>query len=211
LFTYTFQPLIHLKMRKNISFVCLYLLLPVLLSACVVGSGIVHTSAISVPGAKPASYTTYAWYQDQPVAPAAYEDKFNGALDKYIRQAVEEELQQRGYKKVNAATKPDVLLAYDVSVSVPEEKDKPENFAPGFGYSYGYMSGYRYHYKDAGLPGYRPVDLFKEGTLLIDMVNPTTDALVWRGWSEGAISNFQAGYNKVQQQVTEVLGKLPQR
>lgn len=198
-------------MRKELSFVCLYLLLPVLLSACVVASGIVHTNAISAAGAKPAKYTTYAWYQEQPVAPAAYDEGFNADLDKSIRQAVEEELQQRGYKKVAATAKPDVLLAYDVSVSVPEEKDKPENFAPGFGYSYGYMSGYRYHYKDAGLPGYRPVDLFKEGTLIIDMVNPATGALVWRGWSEGAISNFKAGYNKVQQQVTEVLSKLPRR
>lgn len=197
-------------MRKNVFFACLYLLLPVLLSACVVASGVVHTNAIFAPGAKLAKYTTYAWYQEQPVAPAAYEEGYSGSLNKNIRQAIEKELQQRGYKKVDAAAKPDVLLAYDVSVSVPEEKDKPENFAPGFGYSYGYMSGFRYRYKDAGLPGYRPVDLFKEGTLIIDMVNPTTDALVWRGWTEGSISNFKAGYRKVQQQVADVLDKLPQ-
>ena len=149
---------------------------------------------------------TYAWYQNPPAAAAEYEKGYKAGLDENIRRAVEAELAEKGWQKVEQ--NPDVLVAYDVSVSVPLEKDKPENFAPGFGYSYGYMSGYRYNYGNAGLPGYRNVDLFKEGTLIIDLVSPKTDQLVWRGWSEGAISNFNAGYNKVQQQVAEVLGSL---
>ncbi|WP_347158792.1 DUF4136 domain-containing protein [Pontibacter chitinilyticus] len=196
-------------MRRKLPFTLLYLLFAVLLNACVATSGPAHTTAISAPGAKLAKYTTYAWYQDPPPTPAAYDPGFTAGLDKNIRQAVEEELKQRGMQKVATTANPDVLLAYDVSVSVPVEKDKPANFAPGFGYSYGYMSGYRYRYSDGGLPGYRPVDLFKEGTLLVDMINPDTNKLVWRGWSEGAVTNFRSNYNKVKQLVTEVLQKLP--
>ncbi|WP_242919095.1 DUF4136 domain-containing protein [Pontibacter liquoris] len=195
-------------MKRKIPFAWLYLLLPFLVSACMVASGIAHTNAISAPGAKPAKYTTYAWYQEQPPAQATYDKGFSPSLDQHIRHAVMEELQQRGYKQVPVTENPDVLLAYDVSVQVPVEKDKPENFASGFGYSYAYMAGYRYHYNDGGLPGYRPVDLFKEGTLIIDMINPKTNALVWRGWSEGAVTNFKAGYGSVKKLVAEVLGKL---
>jgi hypothetical protein len=185
----------------------LYLLLPFLMGACVAASGVVHSNVITAPGARPAMYKTYAWLQNEPVAAAAYDKGFSGDLDKEIRQAVEEELAAKGFEKVTQ--NPDVLVAYDVSVSVPLEKDKPENFAEGFGYSYAYMSGYRYAYANAGLPGYRSVDLFKEGTLLLDFVDPETNTLVWRGWAEGAVSNFKAGYNKVHSLVEEVLQKLP--
>ncbi|PRY12041.1 uncharacterized protein DUF4136 [Pontibacter ummariensis] len=176
------------------------------LQSCVTTSASVGANTIQAPYVQTGSYKTFAWFQPDAMAPAAYEKGFGASLNKNLRRAIEEELQERGYQKVT--TNPDVLVAYDVSVSVPEEKDKPENFAPGFGYSYGYMSGYRYDYKQPGMPGYRSVDLFKEGTLIIDLINPRTNMLEWRGWAEGAINNFKAGYNKVHGQVEEVMEKL---
>ncbi|MEJ8801785.1 DUF4136 domain-containing protein [Pontibacter sp. H249] len=177
-----------------------------LLSACVVTSGIKNTSAIVAPGANTKLYRTYNWYQPAPAAPAAYDKGYKADLHEDVTQAIEAELQKKGYRKVN--DNPDVLLAYDISVPVPLEKDNPENFATGFGYSYGYMSGYRYDYTDAGLPGYRAVDLFKSGTLIIDMISPSTKQLVWRGWTEGAFNNFSVSSGKVQEEVSEILTKL---
>ncbi|GAB3195660.1 hypothetical protein ABID22_001561 [Pontibacter aydingkolensis] len=169
-------------------------------------SGIKNTSAIIAPGANTKLYRTYSWYQPAPAEVTSYDKGYRANLHENIVKAVEAELQEKGYKKV--AENPDVLLAYDVSISVPLEKDKPENFAPGFGYSYAYMSGYRYNYGNSGLPGYRAVDLFKSGTLIIDMINPKSNQLVWRGWTEGALDNFNAGAGKVQQEVEEILNKL---
>lgn len=183
-----------------------FVILALFLSACVVTSGIKNTSAIVAPGANTKLYRTYNWYQPAPTAAAAYDKGYKPALNEHILEAVEAELKRRGYTKVT--NNPDVLVAYDVSVSVPIEKDKPENFAPGFGYSYAYMSGYRYNYGDAGLPGYRAVDLFKSGTLIIDMINPATDQLVWRGWTEGALENFNPSAGNVQQEVREIFDKL---
>ena len=176
------------------------------LNACVVTSSIKNTASITAPGANTKLYRTYNWYQPVPMAPAAFDNGYKPALHAQITNAVEEYLQQKGFRKVEE--NPDVLLAYDVSVSVPLEKDKPENFAPGFGYSYGYMKGFRYKYGNAGLPGYRAVDLFKSGTLIIDMIDPRTDQLAWRGWTEGAFDDFKPGNGKVQQQVNEILNKL---
>lgn len=177
-----------------------------MLSSCVVTSGIKNTNTILAPGASTKLYRTYSWYQPSPAAEASYDKGFKSDLNDKIIEATEAVLQQKGYTKVTA--NPDVLLAYDVSVSVPLEKDKPENFAPGFGYSYAYMSGFRYSYGNSGLPGYRAVDLFKSGTLIIDMVNPKTNQLVWRGWTEGAFNDFNESSGKVQQEVKEILTKL---
>ena len=192
--------------KKRLFNLLFILALPLVLGACVVTSGIKSTTTIAASGANPKQYKTYSWYQSTPEATADYEKGYGAGLDEKIRRAVEEEMVQKGYRKVTES--PDVLLAYDVSVSVPLEKDNPENFMPGFGYSYGYMHGYRYAYGNAGLPGYRSVDLFKAGTLIIDLVNPKSNDLVWRGWTEGAIDNFGAGYKKVHQEVEEVLKKL---
>ena len=178
-----------------------------LMSACVTSSVTSRPNSVAAPGANTLTYKTYAWFQDQPVAPIAYDEDFSGSLNKHVRQAVEEELQKKGFTKATGGN-PDVLVAYDVSVSVPEEKDIATNYIKGFGYSYAYMSGYRYTYGNEQLPGYRAVDLYKSGTLIIDLINPKTNELIWRGWTEGAISNFKANYSSVLHEVEKVLEPL---
>ena len=194
-------------MKKHTPLLFLYLLF---LSACVASSVSSRPNSVTVTGANTLNYKTYAWFQDQPVAPIAYDEDYTGSLNNHIRQAVEEVLQKNGFTKATNGT-PDVLVAYDVSVSVPEEKDIANNYIKGFGYSYAYMSGYRHNYGNEQLPGYRAVDLYKSGTLIIDLVNPKTNELVWRGWTEGAISNFKAGYNSVRNEVEKVLEPLKKR
>ena len=178
-----------------------------LMSACVTSSVTSRPNSVAAPGANTLTYKTYAWFQDQPVAPIAYDEDYSGSLNKHVRQAVEEELQKKGFTKATGGN-PDVLVAYDVSVSVPEEKDIATNYIKGFGYSYAYMSGYRYTYGNEQLPGYRAVDLYKSGTLIIDLINPKTNELIWRGWTEGAISNFKANYSSVRNEVEKVLEPL---
>ncbi|MEJ8756656.1 DUF4136 domain-containing protein [Pontibacter sp. H259] len=198
-------------MKKFQTLRFLYLaILGLVFTGCVTSAVSSRPNAAAAAGAKIATIKTYAWYQDQPVAPIAYDKDYNATLNQHLRRAIEAELQEKGFTKATTGN-PDVLIAYDVSVSVPLEKDNPANFADGFGYSYSYMSGYRYNYGHATLPGYRAVDLYKSGTLLIDMIQPATNELIWRGWSEGAISNFKANYTAVQKQVEQVLNELARR
>ena len=195
-------------MKKNLQTLLLLGLAAIAfaLNSCVTTSGAIGANAIKAPYATPDRYKTYAWYQSEPAEKPDYDKGYNEQLHEHIQRAVEEELEEQGYRK--DARKPDVLVAYDVSVSVPEEKDKSSKARPGFGYSYGYMAGYRYNYGHADMPGYRSVDLFKEGTLIIDLVHPQSNMLLWRGWAEGGIHNFKAGYKSVHSQVEEVLEKL---
>ena len=195
-------------MKKLLSFalVCLFILVATTLSSCVTTSASLGAKSIKAPYASSLrNAKTYAWYQPSPAAQPEYLKGFKPALHTHLVEAVEKELQERGYTKVEK--NPDVLVAYDVSVSVPEEEDKPENFATGFGYGYAYMSGLRYTYGHADMPGYRSVDLFKEGTLIIDLINPRSNMLLWRGWAEGAI-NFKSGAGAVGKKVEEVLEQL---
>lgn len=194
-------------MKKHIPLLFLYLLF---LSSCVTSSISSRPNSVSAAGANTTAIKTYAWYQDQPEAPVAYDKEYTGTLNQHIRKALEEQLQAKGFTKATTGS-PDVLVAYDVSVSVPVEKDIPGSFSDGFGYSYAYMSGYRYSYGHEALPGYRAVDLYKSGTLIVDLIKPATNELMWRGWTEGAISNFKANYSSVKSEVTKVLAPLKSR
>lgn len=194
------------KVLQPLFFFCLFFCV-LALPGCVTTSASLGANAIKAPYAiNLRNYKTYAWYQNEPPAEAEYLSGYRPSLNLHIRQAVEQELEKRGYTKVSS--NPDMLVAYDVSVSVPAEQDRAENFEKGFGYSYAYMSGYRYDYGYADMPGYRKVDLFKQGTLIVDIINPKSNLLLWRGWAEGSINNFKAGYNQIGKQVSEVMQKL---
>ena len=197
-------------MKKSILplFLCFPLLL-LLLGGCVSTSVSTQPKAVLATGSQTEALQTYAWYQERPKAPAAYDKDYSATLDQHLRTAIEAELAAKGFKKATSAN-PDVLIAYDVSVSVPLEMDN-RPYMEGFGYSYAYMAGYRYNYRHNALPGYRAVDLYKSGTLIIDLINPQTKELMWRGWAEGAISNFKANYNTVHREVERVLKTIRAR
>ena len=177
-----------------------------LLSGCAASSVVTQSNAIKAPGAALGEAKTFAWIQPTPASPADFDKGFSAELDMNIRKSVEENLKAKGLEQVDS--KPDVLVAYDVSVDVPLEKDRMQQYAEGFGYGYAHMAGYRYNYINPDMPGYRPVDLYKQGTLIVDLVDPKSNTLLWRGWAEGAITDMDARYKQIQQQVNEVLQKL---
>jgi hypothetical protein len=53
------------------------------------------------------------------------------------------------------------------------------------------------------------VDLFKQGTLIIDVIDPKSKQLLWRGWTEGAVKKPDAGYGKIRSQVQEIIQRMP--
>ncbi len=191
-------------MNKLSSLLSLCLLM---LFGCVTSSVSTVPNDVVATGVDLSVVKTYAWFQEQPVAQVTYEDGFDASLNQHITKAVEEELKQKGFVKATNGN-PDLLIAYDVSVSVPLEKDRPGMYTDGFGYSYAYMAGYRYNYHHSALPGYRAVDLYRNGTLIIDLIDPRKNELMWRGWTEGAISDFKTNYNSVHKEVKGVLAPI---
>jgi hypothetical protein len=119
-------------MKKHVVLLFLYLpVLCLLAGSCVTSAVSSRANAVAATNANMAKFKTYAWFQDQPVGRAAYDENYNASLDLHLRKAIEAELQAKGFTK-NTTGNPDVLVAYDVSVSVPESKDLMGNYLDGF-------------------------------------------------------------------------------
>jgi hypothetical protein len=114
----------------------------------------------------------------------------NSLLDKRIKQAVERELTAKGYELIEAG-RPDVLLAYHVGVR--ERVDVSET-------RYGYWRGRH---------GRAYVDRYKEGTLIVDFVDPEIKQLVWRGAATGVISSMEEKEERINKSVAKIFEKYP--
>jgi hypothetical protein len=69
------------------------------------------------------------------------------------------------------------------------------------GFAAGYYPGGGYAYSGAALDGLQP------GTLIVDVIDVQADALVWRGWAEGAFLEAPPA-DKIAEYVDEVVAKI---
>lgn len=119
----------------------------------------------------------------------------NRFFDERVRAQVEKQLASRGFEK--SESQPDLLVHYHASVS--QEIDVRELDAAG-----SYCAD-----RDC-----RPF-IYDRGTLFVDLVEPRTDKIIWRGWSEGSIDGVvddQAWMERhIDEAVARILTRLPPR
>jgi len=108
-------------------------------------------------------------------------------LDVRIRRAVERELEAKGYvvKKSGPA---DALLAYHVGVQDRIDVTR---------YGYGYW-GRRVH-----------VHRYKEGSIIIDIVDAQEKQLIWRGAAQGVVGHPGQDPEKIDEAMAKVFEKYP--
>jgi Domain of unknown function (DUF4136) len=133
-------------------------------------------------------YRTFGWM----VAPQNAGEMFNNSLiHKHMQSAVTNVLTTKGMRPSTGS--PDLLVAYHMGV-----KDKID--VTSWGYGYGRW----------GALGGRNVDVhqYKEGTMVIDLVDASTKELVWRGIGTGAVErgNPEANISKA---VADILSQYP--
>ncbi len=116
----------------------------------------------------------------------------NSLLDKRIKRAVDRELKAKGYDVIESGP-PDVLLAYHVAV-----RERVDVSTVGYGYWRG-----RFH----GRTAY--IERYKEGTLVIDFVDPQLKQLVWRGAATGVIGSMEESEERINESVTKIFEKYP--
>ena len=139
---------------------------------------------------------TFAW-MEQPAKPVRSPIVQNSLMDKRIRQAVEGELRALGYE-VNVES-PALLIVYHTGL---EDKIDVSSYGYGYGHGYGrYYGGY-----GGGGPYLRS---YKEGTLILDFVDPETMHLIWRGWAGGAFDDPENAAMYVSKAVRKILKKFP--
>lgn len=149
-------------------------------------------------------YQTFALMKPEAPNTSADPTLFEPLLDRRIRESITAELVKRGLRP--DAENPDLLIAYDVAVPKAENVVNDPN-APGLGYSYWY--GYRYNYNTAGFPGYRSINSYPPGTIVIDIIVPNTNQLVWRGIAEGDINPSLTEERKIRRAIAGIILQYP--
>ena len=108
-----------------------------------------------------------------------------------------------------AEESPDLLIAYDIALPATQASETDTAFAPGFGYGYSYWYGYRFRYSVSELPAYRSVNDLPPGTLIIDLIETSTNQLVWRGWYEAEIDPTALGSYDLNKAVANIMSRYP--
>jgi hypothetical protein len=177
----------------------------VLTGACNLSELVVKINTDHDQSAQFSQYRTYNWYQPEPTASSSGEG-VNPSLQQHLKRAIEQEIAKKGLQKTT--DNPQVLLAYDVSVKKPAQLPAQNN-AAGTGYGYAYQVGYRYDYGHAKMANFQPVDNYIPGTLIIDVIDASSKELVWRGWAEDVVEDFNADYRTVENYVDDIIDKYP--
>ena len=137
-----------------------------------------------------AAFHTYAWQ--------ASPDPAKGAWNQAILDAIDKQLQAKGLTKV--ASNPDVWVVYSRSI----QKDSTTSLAAGYVFSPVGISG-------EGSPGVPAVaTTWTEGTLVVEMDNPKTKQVVWRGSVSNTISdNNNKNLKNLDNAIAKLFGKYP--
>lgn len=151
---------------------------------------------------------TYAWESES--QPAVGDPRIDSSLlNSRIRTAVDQTLSSRGFQKVETGT-PDFKVAY--LMAVEEKMDVTQVSTPYYSpYGvYGTASINSTWNMGGGVDTF--VTQYEEGTLLLDVVDPKTNALIWRGSGKKAIdenadsAKREANINKA---VQKILAEFP--
>ncbi|MGH7598061.1 MAG: DUF4136 domain-containing protein [bacterium] len=174
-----------------------------------------------------AGHQTFAWAAQAQKSDSDYYAQ-NALLEKRLQNAVERELTAKGFRKQTGdAGAPDFLITYRIDFD-----DKLEVISHGYDYWAAYYGGYWPSYYGIGFsywPGYyhfgfrsryyyRPgfydtegpyLREYKEVTLTLNLLNPETKELIWRGWYVDKVEDVNLQEDKIAEAVKRILEKFP--
>jgi hypothetical protein len=191
----------RIAMRRSALRGALVVVLLVLLSAC---------STMTVrsdydPQASFSNLHTYDWLSvSQKVTGAPRLD--NPLLDKRIRAAIETQLTTQGYESKASGT-PDFYVGFFVTLenkTAVSTLNDWYGYRAGWGWSYGVGTGTRYPESYT----YQ----YQQGTLIIDVSDPKTHQLIWRGSAEAEVNpNLSAEKRdaRINEAVRRILERFP--
>jgi len=162
---------------------------------------------------KVSKYSTFAWLPPINNTKNPYYD--NDLADQKIKDQATTDLESKGLRL--KANNPDILIRYTIAV---DTKMQAYN-EPVYAYQYGafaprynsYRGGRAFYYGYRGAyPVYVGEDVYhvpyKEGTLIIDIVDRSTHKVIWRGYGIGEVGNPESAINDLPKVVDGILEKL---
>lgn len=140
-------------------------------------------------------YRTFRWGPTEGLYTGDPRLDNNRFFDEHVRTEVEAGLSARGFEKV--ADTPDILVHYHASVTQRVDARELDR-----------------EYGSCENESCRPY-VYEAGTLVVDLVDPRTKKVLWRGWAEGAIDgvidNQTWMEEKIGDAVARILERLPDR
>src|SRR5262245_9686503 len=139
-----------------------------------------------------AKYQTYAWLPNRDKGQTA--DLMRGSpTEQRLQSDVDRSLAAKGITRAAPGQQPDFLIAYHV---VSQEKLNVEDWGYGGGWA-----GW-------GLGG-PDVYSYRQGTLILDFVDPQTRQAFWRGYASDVMGEPGTAAAQVDKAVTKMLAKYP--
>jgi hypothetical protein len=126
----------------------------------------------SDPNVRHAAWRTWSWL---PRPPVAHGDNVYAAVDDRVRAAFDREMKLRGFRRVDRE-RPDFLLTYYAAVEKPIDSK-----------AVAYAAGGPSSAKSAA----NAQGLYVQGMLLVDVLDPRSGRLVWRGVGKGVFEPQQ--------------------
>lgn len=164
---------------------------PALLSACAP----VRVHSFTERGTPFAAVRTYRWADDGARATGDPRLDSNPFFERRLMSATNRELAARGFE-LTTSDSADLILHYHASVSQALDTATIDR-----------MVGYCRDCESSSI--------YDAGTILLDLVDPKTNTLVWRAWAEGSIDgmvdNQQWLEEHIDQAVARIIATLPRR
>ena len=164
-------------------------------ATCLASCAPVRVNSYAMPTADLRSYRTYAWDAAELGQTGDPRLDNNGFFKERVQQAADAQMAFRGYEKMSRGT-PDLTLNVHASVQQridPAELDKISGVCTGECRSY----------------------VYDQGTILVDIVDGRTRALIWRGWSErsldGIVDNQDWMNQTIDRAISLIFARLPVR
>ncbi len=138
---------------------------------------------------KIAQFKTFAWLDKHGIEERNNPLYYNELNDKRIREAVVDELTKKGYSQT--AETPLLKVHYHIVIE-DKTQVRSDTYSPYW------------------IKSERDVYTYREGTLIIDLMDAKNEALLWRGWAISALSDQdQMSDNLIKEAVAKIFAKLP--
>ena len=150
---------------------------------------------------------TYNWLPEPDTKTGDPRIDDNSVLAQTIKDAVENEFAEKGFTKQTVG-KPDFLVGWHGSIDQKMDKMTLDNY-----YGYG-PGGWGVSVSRPATPGMAETyeRAYEQGTLVIDIVDPKDEELIWRGSASGAIKEKatpEERQKNIAKAIDEILKKFP--
>jgi len=163
------------------------------LLVCAACSGI-RVSTDYDPAVDFSGFGSYAWLDESSGVQGDRED-VRSLLDRRIRKAIEDELETKGFTPVER-DEAEVLVSYHLSI---DKKLDVDTINTGVGYYRGWYG--------ASARTETIVREYEEGTLLVDLIEPESRQLVWRGSGQSRLRDSSTPEQR-EKRVRQVVGAI---